>query len=114
MGTAALGCGIPVAISDGLQLTCPLTTMPDVEGKGYVSAVVALTRAYLCFRVQLLATARKKGAIVRVLRQSPVAGTRVRAWSVAILTVPLASLPAVVAPQTTSGCPHSVPRVVTH
>lgn len=114
MGTSALGCGVPKAISDDLQLTCPLTTMPDVKGKGYVSAVVALSRAYLCFRVQLLATAKKKGTIVRVLRQSPLAGTRVRAWSVATLTVPLASLPAIVAPQTTSGCPRCIPRVVTH
>ena len=119
LGVAALLLASTASATQGVQ-------MPDVKSKGYVSAVVTLTRAHLCVTVHLLATAspsslaliRKTalhpGVGVRVIRQDPASGTSVRQWSYVTITVPQANLPFDSTPKSAADpCRPIVPRVIT-
>jgi beta-lactam-binding protein with PASTA domain len=86
---------------------------PDVTNRSYASAVATLNKAHLCFRVYMLNSFASQGRIIRVVKQSPPAGSRVPEWAVVAVTVPFSDLPALsLQVPKHYPCRHTVPKIV--
>jgi beta-lactam-binding protein with PASTA domain len=68
------------------------TAVPDVRGVEAPEAAARLLRAHYCVRLEVAKVfPRQARAQVPVVRQSPAAGARRRAWSMVTLTIGLPS-----------------------